>query len=147
MRSHFTNLATIASVLTAISLTAAGPVEVTRDYVNATPQVKTIYEGGEQVTYQGYLNATTNLEQFVGIPFAQPPIGRLRFQRPQPWSPDNVTFFNATTPPPVCAQPGNNVSTENCLQLNVVRHTGVESGEKLPVLVWIYGGNYVSGYR
>ncbi len=88
---------------------------------------------------------------FLGIPYAAPPVGDLRWKPPQPaakWSGvRNAKDFGSH-----CMQgnvfgdmvfhdPG---ASEDCLTLNIwipVRH---ESG-KLPVMVWIYGGGFVAG--
>lgn len=98
-----------------------------------------------------------------GIPFAQPPVGTLRWQppqEPQAWTETRATttFGNA------CAQygrvygPGSNnkydetigttlgqaVGSEDCLYLNVWRPATGESN--LPVIVFFHGGSNVSGY-
>ncbi|XP_043274489.1 acetylcholinesterase-like [Venturia canescens] len=107
---------------------------------------------------------------FYGIPFAKPPIGPLRFRKPLPierWH----GVLNATKLPNSCWQeryeyfpgfegeemwnPNTNIS-EDCLYLNIwvpqklrLRHKGSEPqvSEKtgLPMLVWIYGGGYMTG--
>ncbi len=88
---------------------------------------------------------------FRGIPFAAPPVGELRWQAPQPlqrWrGVRNADHFS-----PGCAQ---NIvfadvigrgaqSSEDCLYLNVWT-TAKSSRERLPVLVYIYGGGYSVG--
>ena len=63
--------------------------------------------------------------QFVGIPYAQPPIGKLRFARPQPWTESwNETILDANKRPLVrCVQfddvTGDVKGTEDCLKLNI----------------------------
>ena len=89
---------------------------------------------------------------FKGIPFAQPPVGELRWREPQP--PRNWTGTrNADQFGPRCMQrtgPGadywfrSNGMSEDCLYLNV--WTSAKSGdEKLPVLVYIFGGGFQNG--
>ncbi|XP_034939406.1 acetylcholinesterase isoform X2 [Chelonus insularis] len=105
---------------------------------------------------------------FLGIPFAKPPIGPLRFRKPLPIEPWHG-ILNATTLSNSCFQeryeyfpgfdgeemwnPNTNVS-EDCLYLNIwvpqkfrVRHKEASSTEKkaIPLLVWIYGGGYMTG--
>ncbi len=91
------------------------------------------------------------VDAFLGIPFAQPPIGKLRWRAPQPvkgW--DNIR--SATQYGPDCMQlpfPGDaaplgNTPSENCLYLNVWRPRNA-TGKHLPVMVWIYGGGFVNG--
>lgn len=104
---------------------------------------------------------------FLGIPFAKPPLGPLRFRRPlevEPWH----GVLDATQMPNSCFQeryeyfpgfpgeemwnPNTNIS-EDCLYLNVwvaqrnrIRHKGGDFPRtKLPILVWVYGGGYMSG--
>ncbi|KAJ3314269.1 Carboxylic ester hydrolase [Boothiomyces sp. JEL0838] len=84
---------------------------------------------------------------YLNIPYAQPPVGALRFKPPQP--PLNFSgVYNATSYGNACiqAQTGatNLVTSEDCLNLNVYAPT---VGEKLPVIVYIYGGSFNSGYN
>ncbi|XP_067665661.1 carboxylesterase 5A-like [Haliotis asinina] len=103
---------------------------------------------GYQITSQsGY-----SLQVFLGIPYAEPPVGDLRFSRPIPagsWRGiHDATFYR-----PVCPQKlqflhtfsfGYNFNNtyEDCLYLNVFAPT---NGSKLPVMVWIHGGAYTYG--
>ena len=87
------------------------------------------------------------LAVFRGIPFAQPPVGALRFaapQRPAPW--DGVRDAVEFGPPPPQSGPlraaGTGGGTE-WLTVNV--WSPDPGGAGLPVLVWIYGGAYMSG--
>ena len=86
---------------------------------------------------------------YKGIPFAAPPVGRLRWRAPQPPAPwDSVR--PATAFGPVCMQnaagrgaTAGNMS-EDCLYLNV--WTAAKSAkERLPVLVWLHPGGFTSG--
>ncbi|KAJ7227812.1 esterase 1 [Mycena haematopus] len=68
------------------------------------------------------------VEFFGGLPFAQPPVGNLRFRSPVPVA----TLTGRRTPAPLLS--------EDCLNLNIFRPAGTKPGAKLPVMVWIYVG-------
>ncbi|WP_414463740.1 carboxylesterase/lipase family protein [Hyphomicrobium sp. DY-1] len=86
---------------------------------------------------------------FLGIPYAAPPVGNLRWQPPQPvkrWHGvlDATKFAN--TCPQVTelgAFAGPSSTNEDCLYLNVF--TTGNKGKKKPVIVWIHGGGNVDG--
>lgn len=85
-----------------------------------------------------------------GIPFAQPPIGDLRWRAPQPVKPWQgvraATEYSADCmqiPFPSDAAPLGTTPAEDCLYANVWRPAS--AAKKLPVLVWIYGGGFVNG--
>ncbi|HVI33350.1 carboxylesterase/lipase family protein [Phenylobacterium sp.] len=75
---------------------------------------------------------------FQGIPFAAPPVGELRWRppaAPAAWS----AVRDATQPGQNCTQ------SEDCLFLNVTTPAKAKPGAKLPVMVWIHGGAFVTG--
>ncbi|KAM3075159.1 hypothetical protein ACMFMG_007388 [Clarireedia jacksonii] len=105
-------------------------------------------------TYYGNFLPTYNQDAFLGIPFAQPPIGDLRFRQAQSLNTTWTEPKNATEYSPECIGYGSddwvlgNIVSENCLTLNVIRPSGISSDAKLPVAVWIHGGgNYQGGGR
>jgi para-nitrobenzyl esterase len=84
---------------------------------------------------------------YLGLPFAAPPVGSLRWKPPGPviaWR----GVRPATSFSPACMQktrsPQEAVS-EDCLYLNVWTPPGAKAGQKLPVVMWIYGGGFYAG--
>ncbi|KAH7932052.1 hypothetical protein HPB52_024951 [Rhipicephalus sanguineus] len=92
------------------------------------------------------------VEEYRGIPFAEPPIGHLRFRPPRPKTAWEGTL-NATGRLTACHQvtvPGITLDgatiTEDCLHLNVwVPESAVNAAFRRPVLVWIHGGGLTFG--
>jgi para-nitrobenzyl esterase len=106
-----------------------------------TPQPSLVKVDGGLV--QG--TSEDGLTVFKGIPFAAPPIGKLRWRAPQPvakW--DSMLHADKFAPGPV--QGGNPPSgkSEDCLYLNIWT-PAKSSKDRFPVLVWIYGGGFNFG--
>ena len=91
------------------------------------------------------------LTVYKGIPFATPPVGSLRWRPPQPpaaWS----GVLRADTFRPRCVQAheatpfalADAPQSEDCLYLNIWS-PAKRAGERLPVMVWLYGGSFQSG--
>ncbi|KAJ9285711.1 hypothetical protein DTO021C3_6678 [Paecilomyces variotii] len=106
-------------------------------------------------TYRGYHNDTTGLNTWLGIRFAEPPVGSLRWQKPvPPRTPQNKTeVVNADKFPNQCPQApqaapsdgpfqSSTSQSEDCLFLNVYAPSNATG---LPVFVYIHGGGYGSG--
>lgn len=127
------------------------------------------------VKYTGYTNATAGIDYYRGLPYAEPPVGALRWQKPVPIESayaanlsSTVQTLPATTQAPACIQgypewqyaddqePGAFAATpqgqsEDCLILDVLvpssaaATTATTSGAGLPVVVQIHGGGYTVG--
>ncbi|KAL2203367.1 alpha/beta-hydrolase [Sarocladium strictum] len=101
-------------------------------------------------TYYGVYNPNYEQDAFLGIPYAQPPLGDLRFLHPQPLNTTWEGRRNATTYQTSCHNypyPSGPLigGKDDCLTLNVIRPAGMSSDAKLPVAIWIHGGGLVSG--
>jgi para-nitrobenzyl esterase len=90
----------------------------------------------------------TDHRTFSGIPYAAPPVGDRRWRAPvppHPWP----SVRDATRPGSSCLQMGGPtgssvVGSEDCLYLNVTTPAGRDA-RRLPVMVWLPGGGFVSG--
>ena len=108
----------------------------------------------------GILNATTpDVAIFLGIPYAEPPVGDLRWE-PLKAKVKSTKVIQATEFGPSCPQYSysnhfqlfdysvNNTYSEDCLSINVwAPYSAAPSyqQEKLPVIIWAYGGGFRTG--
>jgi para-nitrobenzyl esterase len=84
-------------------------------------------------------------KRWLGIPFAVPPLGDLRFRSPQPVAPWSETLL-ATENPAACMQADGERMvygrlSEDCLYLNIFAPIHANVSYPLPVMFWIYGGS------
>ena len=122
-------------------------------------------------TYTGFVNSTTpDVNQWLGIPFGQPPVGSLRFMPPLK-APD-YGKADAKAYRPICPQDSGNRTgafwelvpefqntdpqSEDCLYLNIwaprkpvvvegLKKNGEVEKKKLPVIIWVCGGSFKEG--
>lgn len=93
----------------------------------------------------GLLQGTAigNTEAWLGVPFAAPPLGDLRWRVPQPVIPWEGTR-DASAFGPACMQADDIPKSEDCLTLNIWRPANA-GPDPLPVMFWIYGGALAHG--
>ncbi|KIK58090.1 hypothetical protein GYMLUDRAFT_706284 [Collybiopsis luxurians FD-317 M1] len=98
-----------------------------------------------------------NTVAYLGIPYAEPPLGDRRFRAPLPLNTTRIEqeagglVVDATQYPDFCVQgstgggDAGGAGSEDCLKLNVYAPFGAKNGDNLPVLVYFHGGGYVFG--
>ena len=105
------------------------------------------------LTESGLVIGTTvsGVNEFLGIPYAAPPMGALRWTPPKPYGLFHGLILQATQFGSACTQPGP-FGSENCLFLNVYTPENEltdilleDQGRGLPVMVYIHGGGLVTG--
>ncbi|XP_020845080.1 cocaine esterase-like [Phascolarctos cinereus] len=121
--------------------------------------IRTTESGQIQGTQISIEAIDKSVNAFLGIPFAKPPVGALRFSPPQP--PDSWSNVRDTTSQPsMCLQDVTHLeemaeglkvnnpipaNSEDCLYLNIYAPVHAKEGDELPVMVWIHGGALLSG--
>lgn len=121
--------------------------------VKAAPVINTaigeIHGISSQIMVKGQ---SVTVSKYLGIPFAEPPVGDLRFRKPVPLGGALGSPFNATSFGYICPQvtlPGLDVvgiQDEDCLYLNVyVPDQPADQPSGHAVMIWIYGGSFILG--
>lgn len=151
---------TITAVFTALLSTAA----------TVTATAPTVHLANNLTILGRTSPLTTTVHEFLGIPYAAPPLGPLRWEPPQPYNASSAaaaaatTVVNATALPPSCWQYiskhpgilrtdapefmiGDAGMSEDCLTMSVWAPAGArdEGAAPLPVLIWFYGGGFATG--
>ncbi len=127
-------------------------------FIPLAPEVRLTFENGATVTIRGKerrVDYGVEDEEFLGIPYAEPPVGELRWRRPvaKQWQDGEV--LDATEFGPHCPQcdgAGDSLHTtgsEDCLTLNIFRpkadYCSDRPGTPLPVMAYIHGGGFIAG--
>jgi len=133
------------NLLVSLGIMISSLLQCQQTAVNSAPEV---------LTASGILRGVSDgsMDSFLGIPYADPPVGEFRWRPPQPVTPwEGVR--DATQFGPTCAAAGFGAapgtiqqgSSEDCLYLNVWKPAGAKARAKLPVMVWIQGGGFTGG--
>jgi para-nitrobenzyl esterase len=134
---------TLTASLAAPGMPASAARSATTDHARHAPTARTA-TGWLKGTRQGTADA------FLGVPYAAPPVGQLRFTAPHPaaaWH----GVREAGKQGPACPQfqPGGVRDTqrtsEDCLYLDLYRPAATPPSAKLPVVLWVHGGGYAQG--
>ncbi|KAI5943114.1 Carboxylesterase 3 [Manis javanica] len=126
---------------------------------SASP-IRTTHMGQVKGSLVHVKGTNVGIHVFLGIPFAKPPVGLLRFAPPEPsesWS----GVKDGTSHPAMCLQDITLMDalaqyllnhtllftsmSEDCLYLNIYTPAHTHEGSNLPVMVWIHGGGLVMG--
>lgn len=111
---------------------------------------------------EGVASGNPDVVVFKGVPYAQPPVGDLRWKAPQPmkaWKGvkrcdkfGNISWQNGQEPGSFYEKEfymnDNQTKSEDCLYLNVwvPKKALANKNEKMPVAFWVHGGAYINGY-
>ncbi len=104
--------------------------------------------------YQGY-EIYPQVHAYLGMRYAEPPVGDLRWEISSPFTPDSSSIYDATLSRPGCYQLTYNTllndkmsgigETEDCLFISVWKPANASADASLPVLVWTHGGGFAQG--
>ena len=121
-------------------------VDLSGSSANSAQRTAVIQTGSGPI--QG--SVSQDIREFLGIRYAAPPVGNLRWRPPQ--TPNKWTHIKNTTQYRARCSAGTTIdlfgttsTTEDCLFLNVFTPKGVTASSKLPVMVWIHGGGLKDG--
>ncbi|KAF9647804.1 alpha/beta-hydrolase [Thelephora ganbajun] len=126
------------------------------DEVDSVLQKRGGVVGTGYASYQGVVTYG-DVTSYLGVPYAEPPLGDLRFRAPKPLDVARVAretggkVVDATQYPNFCVQgplfrgDRAGAGSEDCLKVNIYTPSGASAGSNLPVLFYIHGGGYIFG--
>ena len=132
------------------SWVAAGMLGLAAGVSGAAPSVTVASSAPVADTVQGKVTGITRTlpgtdlaaDAFLGIPYAEPPVGDLRWKPAAPaknWTGVRNAEWHAAP----CLQPEG--GSEDCLYADIYRPAGTKSDAKLPVAVYLHGGANITG--
>ncbi len=131
-----------AAAMSFVAVNATGLFPDEKVFAASDCIVKTRYGA-----FSGFIDEN-GVKTWLGIPYAQPPVGQLRWQAPQPLKPSDKTFdakkfgFSAMQTVDDRETSSTRPQSEDCLTLNIWRRG---SKKNLPVMVYIPGGGFQTG--
>ncbi|KAI7564270.1 carboxylesterase type B [Hortaea werneckii] len=145
------SLTLITALLTTLSL--AAPHEIFEGAVkrDTSPTEEPLHVDLGYEVYQGYHNASFNLNTWQGLRYAAPPLGENRWRAPKEPEINRGPVIQADSLPPRCPQgyqapsnpSANTTGDGDCLFLSV--YAPADASRPLPVFFWIHGGGYGAG--
>ncbi|CCH42915.1 Liver carboxylesterase [Wickerhamomyces ciferrii] len=124
-----------------LTLVLSSPISNDQDVNTPIVQIQNGTISGKYIT-------SFNQDAFLGLPFAEPPLGSLRFKPPQSYNHSWDSTRNFTEFGDACIASSGIYTfpkSEDCLNLNIVRPHGLGKDAKLPVGIWIHGGSFTEG--
>ena len=129
----------------------------TASWSQRNPNPALTVEGGQ---IRGVQTPTKGVIVYKGVPFAAPPVGKLRWREPQPVVPWNgvktadqygaaamqITWDPQSFYGKEWRASGSVPFNEDCLYLNIWTTAAGDKNKKLPVAMWIHGGGYREGF-
>jgi para-nitrobenzyl esterase len=138
-------VAGLAAAVSATTVLAAAPGSLPATQAQVTrPRSLTVTTDAGTVVGR----TTGTVDQFLGMPYAAPPAGALRWEPPQPatpWQGIRSALSYGNRCPQLADTNGPRIDTEDCLYINVYAPALIPAGKKLPVLFIIHGGRLVNG--
>jgi carboxylesterase type B len=103
------------------------------------------FDSKHNVTYRGIYRS--GIDVFLNIPYGQDTGGKNRFKPPHAYVPEPRSTIQADSSGLACPQDVDDMNTisEDCLNLNIGRPSKASSKDRLPVMVFIYGGGFWVG--
>jgi para-nitrobenzyl esterase len=127
-------------LLTSMSVALCASLNAQNNFLSPTETVQTT-----QGLVQGVSSGA--IDKFLGIPYAAPPVGQLRWKAPTE-APSWSGVRDAIREGSECTQSGGGssvVGSEDCLFLNIYRPAGTKPGDSLPAIIFIHGGSNQQG--